>query len=115
MDCWTILGLTPTGDERAVLRAYAQKLRETRPEDDPEGFQRLLAAREQALAWRERIPPPPPPADAAPPTIAIGQTEDQVTTAFGAPLKTAKVGVKKILYYKDMKVTLTNGKVSDVQ
>jgi hypothetical protein len=61
------------------------------------------------------IPPPPPPADAAPPTIAIGQTEDQVTTAFGAPLKTAKVGVKKILYYKDMKVTLTNGKVSDVQ
>ena len=61
------------------------------------------------------ILPPPPPADAAPPTIAIGQTEDQVTTAFGAPLKTAKVGVKKILYYKDMKVTLTNGKVSDVQ
>jgi hypothetical protein len=61
------------------------------------------------------IPPPPPPADAAPPTIAIGQTEDQVTTAFGAPQKTAKVGVKKILYYKDMKVTLTNGKVSDVQ
>jgi hypothetical protein len=61
------------------------------------------------------IPPPPPPADAAPPTIAIGQTEDQVTTAFGPPVKTAKVGVKKILYYKDMKVTLTNGKVSNVE
>ena len=25
------------------------------------------------------IPPPPPPADAPPPTIAIGQTKDQVT------------------------------------
>ena len=62
MDCWTVLDLTPTSDERAVLRAYAKKLRETRPEDDPEGFQRLLAAREQALAWRERVPPPPPPA-----------------------------------------------------
>jgi hypothetical protein len=61
VDCWTVLGLEPTADERAVLRAYARKLRETRPEDDPEGFQRLLAAREQALAWRERIPPPPPP------------------------------------------------------
>jgi hypothetical protein len=61
------------------------------------------------------IPPPPPPADAAPPTIAIGQTEDQVTTAFGPPLKAAKVGTRKILYYKDMKVTLTNGKVNDVQ
>lgn len=61
------------------------------------------------------IPPPPPPADAAPPTIAIGQTEDQVTTAFGPPTKTAKVGARKILYYKDMKVTLTNGKVSNVE
>jgi hypothetical protein len=61
MDCWTLLGLTPTADERAVLRAYARKLRETRPEDDPEGFQRLLAAREQALAWRPRAAPPPEP------------------------------------------------------
>jgi hypothetical protein len=62
------------------------------------------------------IPPPPPPADAAPPpTIAIGQTEDQVTTAFGPPLRVAKVGAKKILYYKDMKVTLTNGKVTNVE
>jgi hypothetical protein len=61
------------------------------------------------------IPPPPPPADAAPPTIAIGQTEDQVTAAFGQPLREAKLGVKKILYYKDMKVTFTNGKVSNVE
>jgi hypothetical protein len=61
------------------------------------------------------IPPPPPPADAAPPTIAIGQTEAQVTAAFGQPLRAAKVGAKKILYYKDMKVTLTNGKVSNVE
>jgi hypothetical protein len=61
------------------------------------------------------IPPPPPPSDAPPPTIAIGQTEDQVTTAFGQPLRAAKLGTKKILYYKDMKVTLTNGKVSNVE
>jgi hypothetical protein len=61
------------------------------------------------------IPPPPPPADAAPPTIAIGQTEAQVTTAFGQPQRAAKVGAKKIFYYKDMKVTFTNGKVSNVE
>jgi hypothetical protein len=61
------------------------------------------------------IPPPPPPADAAPPTIVIGQTEAQVTTAFGQPQRAAKLGAKKILYYKDMKVTLTNGKVSNVE
>ena len=61
------------------------------------------------------IPPPPPPPDAAPPTIAIGQTEDQVTTAFGQPTREAKLGAKKIFYYKDMKVTFTNGKVSNVE
>ena len=61
------------------------------------------------------IPPPPPPPDAAPPTIAIGQTEDQVTAAFGQPTREAKLGAKKIFYYKDMKVTFTNGKVSNVE
>ncbi|MGP8187547.1 MAG: hypothetical protein ACLQKY_15915 [Terracidiphilus sp.] len=64
------------------------------------------------------IAPPPPPTDApppAPPTIALGQTMDQVTTGFGQPLKVAKVGAKVIFYYKDMKVTFTNGKVSDVE
>ena len=61
------------------------------------------------------IPPPPPPVDAAPPTIAVGQTEDQVTAAFGQPVREAKLGAKKIFYYKDMKVTFTNGKVSNVE
>jgi len=61
------------------------------------------------------IAPPPPPADAPPPTIALGQTMDQVTTAFGQPLKVAKVGSKVIYYYKDMKVTFTNGNVSNVE
>ncbi len=61
------------------------------------------------------IPPPPPPSDAAPPSISIGQTEAQVTTAFGPPLREAKLGTKKILYYKDMKVTFVHGKVSDVE
>ena len=61
------------------------------------------------------IPPPPPPPDAAPPTISIGQSKDQVTAAFGQPLREAKLGAKEILYYKDMKVTFTNGKVSNVE
>jgi hypothetical protein len=61
------------------------------------------------------IPPPPPPSDAPPATISIGQTRDQVTSAFGQPLREANVGSKQILYYKDMKVTLKDGKVSDVE
>jgi hypothetical protein len=61
------------------------------------------------------IAPPPPPPDAPPPTVVLGQTEDQVTAGFGQPLRTAKLGVKEIYYYKDMKVTFRNGKVSDVE
>jgi hypothetical protein len=61
------------------------------------------------------IAPPPPPAETQPPTIELGQTIDQVTAGFGQPLRIAKLGVKTIYYYKDMKVTFTNGKVSDVQ
>jgi cytochrome c553 len=68
-----------------------------------------------ALPTLPAIAPPPPPADSPPPTIALGQTMDQVTTAFGAPLKVAKLGAKTIFYYKDMKVTFTNGKVTDVE
>jgi ATP:corrinoid adenosyltransferase len=61
------------------------------------------------------IAPPAPPSDAPPPTIALGQTKNQVTAAFGQPVRTAKLGVKEIFYYKDMKVTFTNGKVSNVE
>lgn len=61
------------------------------------------------------VPPPPPPADTPPPTIAIGQTTDQVISAFGQPTRIAKLGTKQIYYYKDMKVTFTNGKVSNVE
>jgi hypothetical protein len=61
------------------------------------------------------IAPPPPPADAPPPTIALGQTRMQVTSAFGQPLRIVKLGVKEIYFYKDMKVTFGNGKVTNVE
>ncbi len=64
----------------------------------------------------QAIAPPPPPADAPPPSIAIGQTKDMVVAGFGQPVRTAKLaGTKEIYFYKDMKVTFTNGKVSNVE
>jgi hypothetical protein len=64
------------------------------------------------------IPPPPPPADAplpAPPTVAVGQTKDQVLAILGPPQRVAKAATKEIDYYPDMKVIFTNGKVTDIR
>lgn len=64
------------------------------------------------------IAPPPPPPDqpaAPPPTLEKGQTKDQVVAMLGQPVRVVKMGAKEIDYYKDMKVTFTNNKVSNVE
>jgi hypothetical protein len=76
------------------------------------------APQQQADAPPPPIAPPPPPPDeppAPPKSIDLGMTKDQVVANFGQPERTAKVGAKEIYFYKDLKVTFTAGKVSDVQ
>lgn len=53
-ECFLILGLEPTKDERLIKNAYREKLAVTNPEDDPEGFKRLRAAYEAACAYARR-------------------------------------------------------------
>lgn len=64
------------------------------------------------------IPPPPPPADAppaAPKTIKLKQTREEVVAAFGEPTSIRDLGPKKVYIYPDMKVTFVNNKVTDIQ
>ena len=49
-DPFAVLGLPRDADERAIKRAYAQRLRTTRPDDDPAGFQRLNEVYQRCLA-----------------------------------------------------------------
>ncbi|HTB97015.1 MAG TPA: hypothetical protein VK716_08390 [Terracidiphilus sp.] len=107
----------PTAD--VALQSVAEVLGVV-PADDAGGQNNSngasqAAAQAPAGPAMAAIPPPPPPADTAPATISLGQSRDQVTAGLGQPLKDVKVGVKEILVYKDMKVTLKDGKVTDVE
>jgi len=51
MSCWSVLGISHEADARTIKRHYAALLKRYRPDEDPEGFQRLREAYEQALNW----------------------------------------------------------------
>jgi hypothetical protein len=73
------------------------------------------AAPAESPAPQSQPAPAPPAPAAAPKTIALGQTKDQVVAIFGQPQKIVNLGAKEMYFYPDMKVIFTNGKVTDVQ
>lgn len=52
---WTILGIEPTRDKKAITAAYREKLAYTNPEDKPESFKALRAAYEEALELAHQV------------------------------------------------------------
>lgn len=55
-EAFSLLGLPPGADERAIKRAYARLLKTTRPDEDPAAFQCLHEAYQEALALqREQV------------------------------------------------------------
>lgn len=56
MNCWSVLGLESNADARSIKRQYAALLKVHRPDEDPEGFQRLREAYEQAMECSRRAP-----------------------------------------------------------
>jgi hypothetical protein len=72
--------------------------------------QQAPAQPEQPTAQQQAPAEAPSPAQ-----IQLGQSIEDVVTALGQPEKIVDLGAKKIYVYKDLKITFTNGKVSDVQ
>jgi hypothetical protein len=79
---------------------------EKQPDSNPPPDSAVLAPSVEA-------PQPAPPA--APVTIKLGDSTDQVVASMGQPDRIAKVASKEIYFYKDMKITFLDGKVSDIQ
>jgi hypothetical protein len=74
------------------------------------------AAPAQQSAGQPQIPQGQATPDQQPATnIEVGQTPEQVLSILGPPLRKATIGPKEIYFYKDMKITFQNGKVSDVE
>lgn len=107
MTAWSVLGIAPTADSAAIRRAYARKLKLTRPDQDPEGFQRLLQARDAALGEAAainhlRVGEEAPEGDQvdAPPVAAAGADHAEATAipaAATAALSPATAAVAPIL------------------
>lgn len=55
-EVWATLQIDPAADEMQVQRAYARRVKVCRPDEDPVAFQKLVEARDAALAILRRGP-----------------------------------------------------------
>jgi hypothetical protein len=82
---WDVLGIESNADERAVRRAYARLLKQQRPDEDAEAFQRLRYAYESALQMasgaiaKEVAAAPTANASCAGPELLIETTREPAT------------------------------------
>ncbi|MDO3382413.1 hypothetical protein [Gilvimarinus algae] len=54
MNYWTILEISPTNDQKIVKAAYSRLLKQIRPDQDPDGYQRLREAFDWARSQCKR-------------------------------------------------------------
>ena len=80
-----------------------------------QGQQADLAEKEVTAEASQDSGTPISAAPAAPTSVELGQSTDQVQAALGSPARVANLGPKTIYYYSGMKVVFKDGKVTDVQ
>ncbi len=49
LDCWNILGISPSTDKKVIKKAYSALLKQHRPDTDPAGYQQLREAFDLAI------------------------------------------------------------------
>lgn len=77
MNVWSVLGMTASRDERAIKRAYAARLKVTRPEDDPAAFQVLNDAYQAALQLARQANELDWPDDEAAPRVELREVQPE--------------------------------------
>jgi len=115
-------GFLATADTMAIQDVISQVFSINQPIDGKKAAPAEVISAEPAQPAAtpqfDPIAPPPPPADEpvrAPITISIGDSKEQVVAAFGQPEKIVRLERREIYYFKDLKVTFTDGKVSNVE
>ena len=105
--------LPPSANQRPVEAGYAMAA----PPPDPNAASVVGQQAESAVqAEAEVLDQAPGPAPgAAPQSVSLGMTIDQVVSMMGQPAMVGDLGSKKIYSYGNMKVIFIDGKVADIQ
>jgi len=93
----------PPNTAGTIDSAYAK---EARPDSDA-GQEVNGASREADQVERDAV-------SQSPPTLSLGLTVDEVMAIQGRPDKIVDLGAKKTYLYRDVKITFTDGRVSDI-
>jgi len=75
---WNRLGIAPTRELPAIKRAYALRLRTTRPDDDAQAYQALREAYERAQYWARHVVDDDEVPAPAPEEVVVAPTEEPV-------------------------------------
>jgi hypothetical protein len=104
------LPMPPQGSVGTVDSPYAQAA-----QPDTNVASELTAVSQEADRAEQQVVSQSGDAGAEPPTLTLGLSIEDVKAIQGEPQKIVDLGSKKIYVYKDLKITFTDGKVSDIQ